>query len=85
MAEAFTGLTGFHYVVDDVIIYDSDKDKQAVHVRQFLQHYADKHIALNPEKCKFNQKEVIVAGFTLSEQGYKVDHSIVDVCKSVLF
>jgi len=72
MDEVFTGLTGFHHVVDDVIIYDSDEDKHAVHVQQFLQHCADKHITLNPEKCKFNQKEVTVAGFTLSEQGYKV-------------
>jgi len=78
MAEAFTGLTGFCCVVDDVIIYDSDEDQHAAHVRQFLQCCADKHIALNPEKCRFNQKEVTFAGFTLSEQGYKVDHSIVD-------
>jgi len=77
MAEAFTRLMGFRRVVD-VIIYDSDEDQHAAHVWQFLQRCADKHIALNPEKCKFNQKEVTFAGFTLSEQGYKVDHSIVD-------
>jgi len=62
MVEAFNGLTGFCHVVDDVIIYDSDEDRHA----------------LNPEKCKFNQEEVTFAGFTLSQQGYKVDHSIVD-------
>ena len=44
MAEAFTGLTTFHHVIDDIIIYDSDEHQHASHVRQFLQHCADKHI-----------------------------------------
>ena len=78
MAEVFTGLTGFCRVVDDIIIYDSDKHQHAIHVRQFLQRCADKQIALNLEKCKFNQTEVTFAGFTLSLQGYRVDHSITD-------
>ena len=32
MAEAFTGLTGFCRVVDDIIIYDSDEHQHASHV-----------------------------------------------------
>ena len=78
MAEAFSGLTSFCRVVDDIIIYDSDKHQHATHVRQFLQRCADKHIALNPTKCKFNQREVTFARFTLSAQGYQVDCSITD-------
>ena len=78
MAEAFSGLTGFRRVVDDIIIYDSDEHQHATHIRQFLQRCADKHIALNPMKCKFNQREVTFAGFTLSAQGYQVDCSITD-------
>ena len=78
MAEAFTGLTGFRRVVDDIIIYDSDEHQHASHVRQFLQRCVDKHISLNLGKCKFNQTEVTFAGFTLSAQGYSVDHSITD-------
>ena len=76
MAEVFTGLTGFCRVVDDIIIYDSDKHQHAIHVRQFLQRCADKQIALNLGKCKFNQTEVTFAGFILSSQGYRVDHFI---------
>ena len=78
MAEAFAGLTGFRHVVDDIIIYDGDEHQHASHVQQFLQRCVDKHISLNLGKCKFNQTEVTFAGFTLSAQGYSVDHSITD-------
>lgn len=37
MAEAFVGLTGFRWVVDDVIIYDDNELEHAAHVKQFLQ------------------------------------------------
>jgi len=69
MAEAFAGLTGFRRVVDDIIIYDEDEI-------EFLQRCLDKQIALNPDKCKFSQTSVTFAGFTLSAEGYQVDHSI---------
>ena len=78
MAEAFTGLTGFRRIVDDIVIYDSDPQQHTTHVMQFLQRCADKHIALNFDKCKFCQTEVTFAGFRLSAQGYQVDHSITD-------
>lgn len=43
---------------------------------QFLQHCADKNIALNIEKCKFFQIQVTFAGFQLSAEGYQIDQSI---------
>ena len=49
-------------------ISDSDEHQHASHIRQFLQHCADKHIALKLEKFKFNQTEVTFTGFTLSVQ-----------------
>ena len=78
MAEAFTGLTGFRRVVDDIIIYDCDEQQHTAHVQQFLQRCAEKHIALNLDKCKFSQSKVTFAGFTLSAQGYQIDQSITD-------
>ena len=53
MAEAFTGLSGFRRVVDDIVIYDSNVEDHVAHVKQFLQRCADKNIALNIDKCKF--------------------------------
>ena len=73
------GLTGFRQEVIDIIIYDDNELQHATHIRQFLQCCADKHIALNPKECKFSQNKVTFAGFTLSADGYQVDHSITDV------
>ena len=33
MAEEFTGLTGFHRVLDDIIINDSDEHQHGSHAR----------------------------------------------------
>ena len=38
MDEAFTGLSGYCRIVDDVVIYDVKPAHHADHVRQFLQH-----------------------------------------------
>jgi len=78
MAEAFAGLTGFRHVVDDIIIYDEDEIEHAAHVQQFLKQCLDKQIALNLDKCKFSQTSMTFAGFTMSAEGYQVDHSITD-------
>ena len=78
MAEAFTGLSGFRRIVDDIIIYDNDATEHAHHVKAFLQRCADRQIALNLDKCHFFQEEVTFAGFKLRGDGYQVDRSIMD-------
>ena len=37
MAEALTDLSGYHRIVDDIIIYDSTIEDHITHVREFLQ------------------------------------------------
>ena len=76
MTEAFTGLTGFRRIVDDIVIYDSDASMHTEQVRIFLKCCADKNIALSLTKCKFHQTKVTLAGFMLSADGYQVDHKI---------
>ena len=78
MAEAFTGLSGFRRVVDDIVIYDSNVEDHVAHVKQFLQRCADKNIALNIDKCKFFQTQITFAGFQLSTHGYQIDESITE-------
>jgi len=56
MAEAFTGLTGFRHIVDNIVIYDSDASTHTEHVRAFLKRCADMNIALNLAKCKFHTR-----------------------------
>ena len=54
MDEVFSGLSGYRCIVDNVVIYDSDKEKHESHVRQFLQRCADRKITLNRDvgACK---------------------------------
>ena len=78
MVEAFTGLSGFHQIIDDMIIYDSDVTEHAHHVKAFLQRCTDRQIALNLDKCHFFQQEVTFAGFKLCGDGYQVDQAITD-------
>ena len=70
MAEAFTGLSGFHQIVDNIVIYDNDATENAHHVKQRC---ADRQIALNLDKCHFFQQEVTFAGFKLCDDDYQVD------------
>ena len=65
MADGFADLTRFWRIIDDIVIYNSDPQQHASYVMQLLQWCADKHIALNLDKCKFCQPEVIFAGFKL--------------------
>ena len=76
MAEAFTGLSGFRRIVDDIVVYDSDKQQYNDHVRQFLQRCVDHQIALNRDKWRFCKPSVTFAGFILSGDGYQIDKSI---------
>ena len=78
MDEAFAGLTGYRRIVDDIIIYDSDKAQHTDHVRQFLRWCSERKITLNTEKWLFAKTEVNFAGFHLSAAGYRVDDSITE-------
>ncbi len=78
MAEALAGLSGFHRIVDDIVIYDNTIEDHVSHVRQFLQRFTEKQIALNPQKRNFCVTKVTFAGFHLSSEGYQVEQSITD-------
>ncbi len=78
MDEAFSGLSGYRRVVDDVVIFDSDEANHAAHVRQFLQRCTECMITLNKDKWEYNKPLVTFAGFQLSKDGYRVDTTITD-------
>ena len=82
MAEVFEGLSAFCRLVDDVVIFDKDKDSHITHVKQFLQHCQDYQILLNHDKCIFFQTTITFAGFNLSTEGYRIDSSITDAITS---
>ena len=47
-------------------------------VRQFLQRCADLKISLKRDKFKFCRTSVTFAGYEISENGYKLDRSLVN-------
>ena len=55
MVEALEGLTGYHRIVDDIVIYDKDPQQHVQHVKQFLQQCKDKKIPINRDKWQFCQ------------------------------
>ena len=55
MYEAFTGLSGYRRIVDNVVIYDSDPALHTDNVRQFLQRCTEQKITLNPEMWEFTK------------------------------
>ena len=68
-------------MVDDVVIFDKDEVR---HIRQFIQRYKDRNIALNKDKWKYCQNKVTFAGFLLSSEGYQVDAVIMEAISEFL-
>ena len=65
-------------MVDDTVISDKDEVIYVEHVRQFLQQYKDRKIALNKDKWKYFQSKVTSAGCLLSPEVYQVDANITE-------
>jgi len=57
MDEAFTGLTAYNRIVNNVVVYDSNLAQHIDRIRQFLQRCAERKITLNttPDKWQFAQ------------------------------
>ena len=73
--EALTGITNCTKLVDDVLLFDTDKDlgNHEKRVRQFLERCRSAGITLNPNKVKFAQPEVKFAGYLVGRDGTKAD------------
>lgn len=65
-------------MVDDIVISDKDEVIYVEHVRQFIQQYKDRKIALNKDKWKYFQSKVTFAGCLLSPEVYQVDANITE-------
>lgn len=59
--------------LDDVIIYSPDFDCHLQHLEQVFQRLAKYGLKLQPQKCKFLQKEVTYLGHVVSEAGVATD------------
>ena len=63
--------------MDDVVIYDEDKQQHMEHVRAILHRCEDQQISLNRNKLQFCQTEVRFAGMQLTQQGYSISDDII--------
>ena len=77
MDETFSGLDNYQKVVNDVLIFENDFDSHVARARQFLKRCKELKISLKREKFKFCQPSVIFAGYEISQDGYKLDPSVV--------
>ena len=58
-------------MADDIVISDKDEVIYVEHViRQYIQQYNDRKIALNKDKWKYFQSKVTFAGCLLSPEVY---------------
>ena len=71
-------LLKFIRVVDDIVISDKDEVIHVEHVRQFIQQYKDRKIALKKDKWKYFQSKVTFAGCLPSPEVYQVDANITE-------
>ena len=76
MDEAFQGITSIRKIVDDVIVYDQDKQQHIDHVREILRRCTEKGISLNRDKFQLCRTEVRFAGLQLTQTGYSVSDEI---------
>ena len=76
MDMAFDGLSGFRWIVDDVVVFDRDEANHIRHVKQFLQRCQERDISLNPDKFQFMTKEASFARFKLLSDGYSISPDI---------
>ncbi len=76
MYDTFPGLSEFHQVVDDIVIYDEDLISHITYVRLFLQRCEDRGISLGKDNFHFYTTEVVFTGFCLSEDGCHISDDI---------
>lgn len=74
-----TGLQGercFVYL-DDVVIFAKDLQEHEVKLEEIFQRFRSSNLKLNPEKCKFLQKEVTYLGHHCCIEGIRPDDRLI--------
>ena len=66
------GLEGIVYLIDDILVYGkkAEHDQRLMAVMKRLK---EKHVTLNKEKCKFNQRSVNFVGHLIDQHGIRAD------------
>ncbi|XP_043191676.1 uncharacterized protein K02A2.6-like [Amphibalanus amphitrite] len=82
MDEAFSGLTGYKKIVDDVVVYSRTREDHIRDVRRFMERCEERGISLNRRKLQLAQQKVKFAGFIISADGYEPDPQLTSAISS---
>ena len=58
---------------DDVIVFSKDKDSHGSDLREILDCFKVAGLTVNPDKCRFGQREMQYLGHRISKDGISVD------------
>ena len=84
MSKAFRGLSGFRYVVDDFVIYDSNITDHISHVQQFLQRCKENNIALNTDNASFSNSKLHLQASNSQQVDTKSTHPLLRPSLTIL-
>lgn len=63
--------------IDDVVIFGKSLEEHNDRLIQVMQRFRSSNLKLNPEKCRFLEKEIKYLGHRCSEEGVKPDDGII--------
>ena len=67
------GLEGIVYLIDDILVYGKNQAEHDQRLMAVMKRLKEKHVTLNKEKCKFNQRSVNFVGHLIDQHGIRAD------------
>ena len=67
------GLEGIVYLIDDILAYGKNQAEHDQRLMVVMKRLKEKHVTLNKEKCKFNQRSVNFVGHLIDQHGIRAD------------
>ena len=73
MEQVFEGIQGVKVIMDDIIMYGSNKEEHDTRLRDVLERARDNNLRLKKSKCHIEQEEVKFHGHVFTNDGLKTD------------
>ena len=73
MEQVFEGIQGVKVIMDDIIMYGSNKEEHDTRLRNVLERARDNNLRLKKSKCHIEQEEVKFHGHVFTRDGLKTD------------
>ena len=61
--------------LDDILIYSKTQEEHDIHVQKVLQRLQEYGLYAKREKCSFDQSQVEILGYVVSQKGISMDPS----------